>query len=51
MPLSAAHRVRYTLVAGSTAVVMGAAFLVAGLTQSTGTAPASVDAPLAAAGR
>ncbi|MFC7531151.1 CAP domain-containing protein [Actinoplanes sp. GCM10030250] len=50
MPVSAAARIRYTLVAGSTAVVVGAASLVAGLAGATETpAPTSVDAPLAAA--
>jgi uncharacterized protein YkwD len=50
VPFSAA-RVRYTLVAGSAAVVMGAAFMVAGLAQGSteSPAPTSVDAPLAAA--
>lgn len=51
MPLSAAARFRYSLAAGSTAVVIGAGFLVAGLahggTESPG--PSSVNAPLAAA--
>jgi uncharacterized protein YkwD len=49
--LSAAARFRYTLAAGSTAVVIGAGFLVVGLSQG-GTetpAPTSVNAPLAAA--
>ncbi|MEV6306887.1 CAP domain-containing protein [Actinoplanes sp. NPDC051861] len=51
MPVSAAARIRYTLVAGSTAVVVGAAFLVTGLAQgATGSpSPSSVEAPLAAA--
>ncbi|MBW6439528.1 CAP domain-containing protein [Actinoplanes hulinensis] len=53
MPLSAAARFRYTLAAGSTAVVIGAGFLVAGLAHGgTGPAPAprSLNTPLAAAG-
>ena len=51
MPLSAAARFRYTLAAGSTAVVIGAGFLVAGLAQedTASTGPTSVNAPLAAA--
>ena len=51
MPISAAARFRYTMVAGTTAVVIGAAFTVAGLSHgSTETpAPTSVDVPLAAA--
>ncbi|GGN89074.1 hypothetical protein GCM10010112_73170 [Actinoplanes lobatus] len=52
MPLSAAARFRYTLAAGSTAVVIGAGFLVAGLAHG-GTGPApdprSLNTPLAAA--
>jgi uncharacterized protein YkwD len=49
--LSAAARFRYTLAAGSTAVVIGAGFLVAGLNQGSAETPAptSVNAPLAAA--
>ncbi|MEU4161762.1 CAP domain-containing protein [Actinoplanes sp. NPDC026670] len=51
MSLSAAARFRYTLAAGSTAVVIGAGFVLVGLSQgSAGTpTPTSVDAPLAAA--
>ncbi|MEU4688691.1 CAP domain-containing protein [Actinoplanes sp. NPDC023714] len=52
MPLSAAAKFRYTLVAGTTAVVIGTAFTVAGLTQGSAETPSptSVDVPLAAAG-
>ncbi|BAL91343.1 hypothetical protein AMIS_61230 [Actinoplanes missouriensis 431] len=51
MPLSAAAKFRYTLVAGTTAVVIGAAFTVSGLTQGSAETPSptSVDVPLAAA--
>ncbi|MEU4558307.1 CAP domain-containing protein [Actinoplanes sp. NPDC023936] len=51
MPLSAAAKFRYTLVAGTTAVVIGAAFTVTGLTQGSAETPSptSVDVPLAAA--
>ncbi|WP_045748097.1 CAP domain-containing protein [Actinoplanes rectilineatus] len=49
MPLSTAARFRYTLVAGSTAVVIGAGFMVAGVasgsTDATTTSP--VSAPIA----
>jgi uncharacterized protein YkwD len=49
--LSAAARFRYTLAAGSTAVVIGAGFLVVGLSQGgvETPAPSSVNVPLAAA--
>ncbi|GIE82915.1 hypothetical protein Aph02nite_88650 [Actinoplanes philippinensis] len=51
MSLSAAARFRYTLAAGSTAVVIGAGFMVVGLTRDDAETPAptSVSAPLAAA--
>jgi uncharacterized protein YkwD len=49
--LSAAARFRYTLAAGSTAVVIGAGFVAVGLTRDGAETPAptSVSAPLAAA--
>jgi uncharacterized protein YkwD len=49
--LSAAARFRYTLVAGSTAVVIGAGFIGAGLFQGSSATPIpqSADVPLAAA--
>ncbi|BCJ41388.1 hypothetical protein GCM10010168_56130 [Actinoplanes ianthinogenes] len=51
MSLSAAARLRYTLVAGSTAVVIGAGFISAGILQrpSADPVPQSADVPLAAA--
>ncbi|MFC4065037.1 CAP domain-containing protein [Actinoplanes subglobosus] len=51
MSLSAAARFRYTLAAGSTAVVIGAGFMMVGLNRggSETPAPTSVNAPLAAA--
>ncbi|MBB2943104.1 uncharacterized protein YkwD [Actinoplanes lutulentus] len=51
MPLTAAAKFRYTLVAGTTAVVIGTAFTVAGLTRGPieTPSPTSVDVPLAAA--
>ncbi|BEL12686.1 hypothetical protein Q0Z83_108770 [Actinoplanes sichuanensis] len=51
MPLSAAARFRYTLAAGSTAVVIGAGFVLVGFSQGSADTPTptSVDAPLAAA--
>ncbi|GAA4589236.1 uncharacterized protein YkwD [Actinoplanes octamycinicus] len=50
MSLSAAARLRYTLVAGSTAVVIGAGFISAGIMQrpSDEPVPQSADVPLAA---
>ncbi|MDI6103493.1 CAP domain-containing protein [Actinoplanes sp. NEAU-A12] len=52
MPLSAAARFRYSLAAGSTAVVIGAGFLAAGMARGDTESPGatSVNAPLAAAG-
>jgi uncharacterized protein YkwD len=49
--LSTAARFRYTLAAGSTAVVIGAGFLAVGLSQGSAETPAptSANAPLAAA--
>ncbi|WP_433790965.1 CAP domain-containing protein [Actinoplanes sp. CA-252034] len=51
MSLSTAARFRYTLAAGSTAVVIGAGFMMVGLSRDGAEAPtpSSVDAPLAAA--
>ncbi|AGZ44269.1 CAP domain-containing protein [Actinoplanes friuliensis] len=51
VPMSAAHRFRYTLVAGATAVVIGVGFTAVGLNRhSAGTADrASADVPLIAA--
>ncbi|KUL40474.1 CAP domain-containing protein [Actinoplanes awajinensis] len=51
MSLSAAARFRYTLVAGTTAVVIGSGFTVAGLMQrsSADPSPRSADVPFAAA--
>ncbi|WIM94612.1 CAP domain-containing protein [Actinoplanes oblitus] len=51
MSLSAAARLRYTLVAGSTAVVIGAGFISAGILSGSSDTPVpqSADAPLAAA--
>jgi uncharacterized protein YkwD len=51
VPISAAARIRYTLAAGSTAVVVGLTFMVAGLAQGSteSPSPTSADVPLAAA--
>ncbi|GIF08115.1 CAP domain-containing protein [Actinoplanes siamensis] len=50
MSLSAAARLRYTLAAGSTAVVIGSGFIVAGLGRpGSEPAPQPADVPLAAA--
>ena len=51
MPMSAAHRFRYTLVAGATAVVIGTGFTVVGLNRQSAppTTHTAADVPLVAA--